>query len=180
MGKHVLKIVGLFGLACLFAGVYGALHNQVSYTVAPGYFHQYKFTQFSVPPALHSRLGASWVGFQASWWMGIVIGIFVIPLGVFVHRGQGYVLPLVKSFPVVAATALLVGMLALFASCFLVNEEHVGEITRYGQVIEQPGPFLRASTMHNFSYLGGLLGIISGGLYLALSHFRMETSRVRP
>ena len=33
----------LFLVACLFAGIYGALHNQISYTVSPEYFTQFKF-----------------------------------------------------------------------------------------------------------------------------------------
>jgi hypothetical protein len=33
-------------IACLIAGAYGALHNQISYSVASEYFQQFKFIQF--------------------------------------------------------------------------------------------------------------------------------------
>ena len=44
-------------VACLTAGVYGALHNQISYTVSPDYFHAFKFHQFGIPEGLRGRLG---------------------------------------------------------------------------------------------------------------------------
>ena len=47
--KKLVTIPILFVLACLFAGIYGALHNQISYSVAPEYFTQFKFIQFQIP-----------------------------------------------------------------------------------------------------------------------------------
>ncbi|MFD2857128.1 hypothetical protein ACFSZS_23640 [Seohaeicola zhoushanensis] len=41
--------LGLMGLAVLVAAAFGALHNQVSYTVGPDYFHAFKFRQFTIP-----------------------------------------------------------------------------------------------------------------------------------
>ena len=63
----VLLMVG-----CLFAGLYGIIHNQISYTVSPEYFHAFKFQQFNIPPSLQNRIGASIVGWGASWWMGLL------------------------------------------------------------------------------------------------------------
>jgi hypothetical protein len=40
----------------IISGVYGALHDQISYTVSPDYFHHLKFCQFNIADHLHNRL----------------------------------------------------------------------------------------------------------------------------
>jgi hypothetical protein len=57
----VLLLPVLYALALVVAGCYGALHNQISYTVAPTYFHGHKFVQFGIPPEYHNRIGAALV-----------------------------------------------------------------------------------------------------------------------
>ncbi len=66
MSKAALFPV-LLVAGCLICGLYGMLHNQISYTVAPEYFHAFKFDQFAIPNGLRNRIGASIVGWQASW-----------------------------------------------------------------------------------------------------------------
>ncbi len=80
MAKATLLPV-LLVAGCLISGLYGMLHNQISYTVAPEYFHAFKFDQFAIPNGLHNRIGASIVGWQASWWMGLIIGVPILLVG---------------------------------------------------------------------------------------------------
>src|SRR5438874_12501727 len=81
---YVLIIV----LAVIIAGLYGVAHNQISYTVALEYFTKFKFRHFGfVDTPLPERVRASMVGFLASWWMGIPIGLLVGAAG-FIHRGH--------------------------------------------------------------------------------------------
>ncbi|MFN9715205.1 MAG: hypothetical protein ACK57G_15555 [Planctomycetota bacterium] len=162
--KKLVAIPVLFLLACSFAGGYGALHNQISYSVAPEYFTQYKFIQFQIPEGSSPRMGAAIVGWNAAWWMGGVIGIVLIPVGRFLLPERGYVGRMVGVFGVVALTTLVVGLVALGASYVLLNADSVGELSVYNRQIVDDLAFSRAGTMHNFSYLGGLLGIVTGCL----------------
>ena len=152
-------------IACLFAGTYGALHNQVSYSVSPEYFTKFKFHQFGL---IHfqDRLGAAFVGWEAAWWMGIVIGVVLIPLGLVIRGNVNYFLGMIRVFGVVALTTMLVGLAALAIAFLILDADNVGEISRYGNEITDDVAFARAGTMHNFSYLGGLLGIVTGGLII--------------
>src|SRR5258708_39967535 len=85
--KKLLIYALLVVLAVLVAGFYGIIHNQISYTVSPEYFTKFKFRQFGfVDTQLPERVRASMVGFLASWWMGIPIGLLVGAAG-FMHRG---------------------------------------------------------------------------------------------
>src|SRR5205814_10033702 len=112
MGKVALFPVLLIA-ACLTAGLYGALHNQISYTVSPDYFHAFKFHQFGIPEQLRGRVGASIVGWHASWWMGLFIGVPVLLVGLILPGWKVYLSRCLIAFAVVAGTALLVGLGAL-------------------------------------------------------------------
>lgn len=68
MAKFALLPV-LLAAGCLISGVYGALHDQISYTVSPEYFHAFKFRQFAIPPELQNRLvRRSWDGKPRGGW----------------------------------------------------------------------------------------------------------------
>lgn len=161
MPKFLLVPV-LFALACLFAGLYGALHDQVSYTVSSEYFTRFKFHQFGMPDTISNRLGAALVGWQASWWMGVVIGVVLIPPGLVIRGARQYFVTMIRTFGIVALTTLAVGLIALLVAFMTVNEGNAGEFTTYGNKIVNDVAFARAGTMHNFSYLGGLIGIVTG------------------
>lgn len=166
----------LFLVACLMAGVYGMIHNQISYTVAPEYFTQFKFYQFQIPEALPDRIGAAIVGWNAAWWMGLLVGIVLIPLGLIIPgNAQTYAVKMLQVFAVVTLTVLIVGLIALGLSMFLLDQEVVGEINVRGREIQDDLNFMRAGTMHNFSYLGGLIGLMAG----VIAIFRIRRRQLR-
>ena len=170
MGKVALFPVLLIA-ACLTAGLYGALHNQVSYTVSPDYFHAFKFHQFGIPEGLQGRVGASIVGWRASWWMGLFIGVPVLLVGLILPGWKVYLSRCLIAFAVVAGTALLVGLGALLYAYLTISEASLPGYWYPDQVADKVA-FARAGTMHNFSYLGGFLGIVTGSLYLIVERMR--------
>jgi hypothetical protein len=161
--KQLLVYVLIVILAVCAAGLYGVAHNQVSYTVAPEYFTKFKFPRFGFTDAsVPERVRASMVGFLASWWMGIPIGLLVGAAG-FIHRGHRRMLR-------VSLWSLLVtvGFTLLFGLCGLlygyVQTQHI-EVAEYrGWFIPEDVTdlrrFLCAGYMHNSSYLGGVLAIL--------------------
>jgi len=153
-------------LGCIIAGLYGSLHNQISYGDSHDYFHQFKFIQFHIPLTLQNRIGASIVGWRASWWMGIVIGFFILPISLIVPGFTNYCKAVLRAFGIVAATALATGVCALLYTYLSIEESHDERIVLYGNEISDPVAFIRAGTMHNFSYLGGLIGIVTGMIWI--------------
>ncbi len=169
---------GLLLAACLTAGLYGAIHNQVSYTVSPDYFHALKFDQFYIPEKLRGRVGAALVGWHASWWMGFLIGVPVLIVGMILPGWKTYLGHCLAAFVVVAATALLAGLAALAWAYLTVSASSLpaGE---YPAGVADRAAFARARAMHNFSYLGGFLGIVTGSLYLVVQRVRRAGERTR-
>ena len=107
--------------------------------------------------------------------MGIVIGGVLIPLGLFIRGTADYFWSMIRVFGAVALTTLATGLAALAISYALVDAETVGQFVPYGNMVVDNAAFARAGTMHNFSYLGGLLGILAGA-WLIL-RFRRQQSR---
>lgn len=147
------------------AGLYGALHNQISFTVSPEYFYAFKFHQFHIPHPLQGRLGASIVGWCASWWMGVIIAVPVLIVARKLSDAKSYLRHCLIAFGIVTATALVTGLAALAYALIAISETSLPGYW-YPSGILDKAAFARAATMHNFSYLGGLLGIITASLYL--------------
>ena len=62
--KKLIVYFSLVFLAIALAGLYGMLHNQISYTVSPEYFAKFKFYQFGrVVSPVPERVRASIIGF---------------------------------------------------------------------------------------------------------------------
>ena len=152
----------LFVLACLLCGLYGALHNQLSYTISPEYFTKFKFAQFQVSPHLPDRVGAAWVGWQASWWMGVVIGFFLIPAGLLIRDTNGFIVAVLRAFLVVLITTVCCGLAACFIAYAVIHADPTDRYVYRDTVISDAAAFRRAGALHNFSYLGGLIGIFTG------------------
>jgi hypothetical protein len=172
MEKFVLFPI-LLTASCLIAGTYGALHNQISYTVSPEYFHAVKFIQFDIPEHLRGRIGASIVGWYASWWMGLLIGIPVLIIGLILPGWKLYLTRCLLAFGVVAMTALIVGLGALLYASVTISGAALPDWYHDRPGVVDQAAFARAGTMHNFSYLGGFIGIVTGSLYLIVERVRL-------
>lgn len=168
--EKTLLFPALLAVGCVISGLYGALHNQISYTVSPDYFHAFKFDQFGIPEDLQNRFGAAIVGWRASWWMGLIIGVPVLLIGLIMPGWKAYLTRCLLAFGVIAATTLLVGLGALLYASLTITDELMPP-SIFHQGVDAVS-FARAGAMHNSSYLGGLIGIVTGSVYLVLERLR--------
>lgn len=166
----------LLVVGCLVAGAYGALHDQISYAVSPDYFHVFKFDQFRFPEEFRTRLGASVVGWLASWWMGLFIGVPVLSVGLVLPDGRTYLRKCLTAYAVAAGTALGVGLTALAVASVVITESNLPPYW-YPAGVTDKVAFARVGTMHNFSYLGGFMGIVTASIYLLLARWRLSRRR---
>lgn len=173
-GMYKLILFPLLLIAgCVFAGAYGALHDQVSYTVSPDYYFAFKFHQFEIPPELQGRVGAAIVGWMASWWMGVLISLPILLVGLMMPDAKTYLTRCLVAFGVVTLTALVVGLAALAIAAATIHEHTLPDYW-YPEGVQDKVAFARAGTMHNFSYLGGFLGILTGCAYLVFERYRLK------
>ena len=83
-----------------------------------------------------------------------------------------------KAFGVAALTALLTGVIALIVSYFTIDESSVPEFHPIVGTTAENVAFLRAGMMHNFSYLGGVFGIITAITYLLLTRYVFKINKL--
>ncbi|WP_224813650.1 hypothetical protein [Hasllibacter sp. MH4015] len=160
MGKFPIFFL-LLGIAALAAALFGALHNQLSYTMGPTYFTAFKFDQFQIADGTPPRLGAAYVGVMASWWMGPIIGLPAFLYGLFAvpsartyfAAGCGAVFTVIFLATFGALAGLIGGLVA----------DTTGLLDPYLNFRDGPtrSDFLRAGFMHDASYLAGALGLIA-------------------
>jgi ABC-type antimicrobial peptide transport system permease subunit len=91
--KKILVFLLIIVLAPLIGGIYGILHDQFTYTISPEYYTKFKFYQFGLAYTGNEaifpnpRVQVCIVGFRATWWMGLPIGIILGITGLF-HKGH--------------------------------------------------------------------------------------------
>lgn len=178
VNRSIVLIIFLV-LTLLLAGIYGMLHDQISYSISPEYYTRFKFHQFGLveqdemaPPEAHRFLAAI-VGFQATWWMGIPIGLILGLFNLFISSNakQQFVVSM-QSLLIVVSVALLTGLIGLGYGFI----EEQGENWWLPDGLVDKRNFIAVGSMHNFSYLGGIIGIGAGILF---SSYRIRLARKR-
>ena len=97
--RRIVIFLVFLPAAMLVAGLFGAFHDQIGYSVSSEYFTRFKFIQFRLLDTdLPERIRVAEVGFRASWWMGIPLGIFCGSAG-FLQRSPAQMLGGALSIP---------------------------------------------------------------------------------
>lgn len=183
--KLALFTILIFTLA---ASLYGAIHNQVTYSISPEYFTKFKFHQFQWAFAdftanigsedkpeyvmSNNRIGASLVGILATWWFGLLMVIVFAIVIILARANKQHNRFLRRSFVYVFATTIVSGFIALvmFKMGLLSNICTLDHVANKNL-------FSLAGWIHNFSYLGGLLGLVVGLSYFINKLVSSRTSR---
>lgn len=160
----------VFGFAgSIIAGVYGIVHDQITFALGPEYFTCLKFEQFHylsrdqpvwLLVAEIGFLATWWVGFFAAWFMGRVI-LPHQPVPVAARRISKGVLLMIGTALVFALTAYLLAPTRLDDPRVLNWEAFMAS---YG--VTDYLSFIRVAYIHNASYLGGLIGLIVSLIWL--------------
>lgn len=161
-----MLLLGLIG--ALIAGIYGALHDQVSYSISPEYFTRLKFKQFHwADRGWTPRVFASVVGFLATWWVGMFAGWFMSRAGLdelprtirrrVTAQGFGIVLMATVVFGVLG------GMIGYFASR--------GELSSWDGwqerlALRDVPAFVIVAWIHGAGYAGALVGLVGALVYV--------------
>ena len=174
---HLPATVRIMLLGAVIAGCYGALHDQISYTISPEYFTKLKFRQFSYadfgwPP----RLFAAEVGFLATWWVGLLAGWFVARAGLAeMPVGRRWPCTL-QSFAICLAVAPVAGLIGAALGVMKTVDGDLSGWHYWRQVlgIEDLRAFVIVAYLHAAGYLGALPGLV-----LAIVHVRSCLARSR-
>ena len=159
------------------AGIYGVVHDQVTYSICPEYFTHLKFSQFHYADfGLPARVFVGEIGFLATWWVGFIAGWFLARVSV----------PACSRAAAFRRSAC--GFLIMFASTlaasitgYALGRTHGSDYSAWDSlastlgILDLPG-FVRVAYIHNASYLGGLIGLIAAIICLR----KLKSTRPSP
>ena len=161
-------------LSIVAAGAYGMLHDQVTASISPEYFTRFKFPQFHMVNPEPFRLGVAIVGFYATWWTGALIGLVLGLTGFNFPDHKTMRAALYKSLLLVSIVTILTGCCGFIYGKYI--QDPSGVSWWLPDSLRDKTAFILVGNIHNFSYLGGLAGLLVGFIYL-LSRKRNTVTR---
>ena len=168
--KKALTILLIIGLSPIIGGIYGILHDQITYTISPEYYTKFKFYQFGLMDIGNEaifpnpRIEVSAVGFLATWWMGLPIGIILSLVGLTIKDNNQMFRVVMRAVLLTVIVAFFTGLIGLIYGKFVLADTGV-DWSFPDNLIDKKN-FIAVGSMHNFSYLGGLTGLIAGIIYI--------------
>lgn len=171
--KKLAALLVIIVLACLLGGLYGILHDQISYSISPEYYTKFKFYQFKlVKPGemsafAYPRIQVAFVGLMASWWMGIPIGVILGLAGIKSLKGARLIKVILRALFIAIAITFITGLIGFTIGHFIFAQQPRSDFKGWfiPDNLVNFKSFITVGTIHNFSYLGGLLGLIAGVIY---------------
>jgi len=156
-------------LSVFIAGLYGVLHDQLTYTISPEYYTKFKFIQFGMyaygdeTVLSHPRLYVAFVGFLATWWMGPPIGIILAFVGLLQKDAKRMLSVSVIALTLAVGIAFFTGIAGLIYGKYFLAASGVD--WWLPDTLLDKKNFIAVGSMHNFSYFGGLFGLFGGVFY---------------
>lgn len=155
--KAIIFLLIVF-VSPLVAGIYGIIHDQITYTLAPEYYTKFKYIQFGISEHLQNRVGVGIVGFAATWWVGLLLGLVFGGIGfVQINAQRMWTITLKCIFYTLLITAFM-GGLGYGIGRFAMDANHF----YFPENVTDKQSFLAVGMVHNLGYLGGFIGLITG------------------
>lgn len=164
--RELLRLLGVAFLGASLAGVYGMLHDQITYTVSSEYFSKLKFRQFSYADfGFPAHVFVAEVGFLATWWAGFFSGWFLARCADPAWPAKVARRRYLTGFGIILSTAMLAGLIGHVLGLHTSDFSNWDEICERFEIVDQIA-FVRVAYIHNAGYFGGLVGLFTAIAYL--------------
>jgi hypothetical protein len=178
MVKKVLLFLLILVLSSIIGGLFGIVHDQVTYTISPEYFTNLKFYQFGLRIFIlgDQRVGAVFVGILATWWMGLLIGLILGALTM-LFNARAMMRQWFRAMVITLGTTVTTSLLVLGVWLIIqrlspspIETVYLPAFVPQGITVDDTMAFTAVAVIHNFSYLGGLLGLIAGAWLIVFNY----------
>ena len=170
---RILTLFILIVLSALIGGLYGALYDQLTFTISPEFFTKFRFGRFDLDPDMDERMAAAVIGFLNTWKAGMVLG-GILALASWVNSDSKLMFKYtMQAFGITLLIAFVTAMIGW----------------SIGPLDQQPNPdaelgiidmnaFKTVINMNNFSYAGGVIGMFVGIFHQLYSHKRHKVKQM--
>ena len=163
-----MKKIGILFLTIIIstvlAALYGAIHDQVTYSISSEYFTVFKFDQFGFSDWGNNnpRMTTALIGVLATWWVGLSIGIFQGLVGLIHHNHKLMFRYVLNSILITLGATLLFGIFGYFVE---VLDAETYQNCCFPYEIKDGKRFKIVGSIHNYGYAGGEIGACFGVAY---------------
>ncbi len=171
--RKILTIFLVAAMASVIAGIYGVINDQITFSISSEYYTKFKFIQFNlanennIDKIKFPRIFVAIVGFLATWWFGLVLGFILGIFNLIQTSWQKLFKVSFNALSIAILVTFITGILGLFYGFFFLSHQprsnFEGWFIPYN--LENFRNFIAVGSMHNFSYIGGILGLIVAIFY---------------
>ena len=124
--NKIAALILICVLTPIIGAIYGVIHDQITYSISEEYYTKFKFIQFGLedwglghnvgtltsPEIIleQPRFGAAIIGALATWWVGLIIGVFLGIIGLFHRNGKEMFKVTTKAIAFTIGIALCTGL----------------------------------------------------------------------
>ncbi|MES2485386.1 MAG: hypothetical protein V4581_05465 [Bacteroidota bacterium] len=174
--KKFAILLAIIILSCFIGGLYGILHDFLTYSISPEYYTRFKFIQFGLVFDYHNAelyhnhplIPVALVGWMATWWMGLIIGT-ILGLVTLRLNAKTMFTTTLKAIGITIAISFITGLAGLLYGWLFLMDKFTALKAAGWQLpegLDEPGNFIIVGSMHNFSYIGGALGLAVGIVFV--------------
>lgn len=162
----------------LSAGIFGVVHDQVTFTISPEYFTRMKFDQFRHADfGYRPRILVATIGFLATWWVGLIAAWFlarrIVP-----SRPVGEAWRLLgKSLARMLAGTLAVACIGAFVGPWILGDSGSWNDALQSMDVSDKSAFTCVAGIHTGAYLGAFFSWMAVLLALRFSVVRRASLR---
>ena len=171
-----MLLVSLVG--ALVSGVYGIVHDQVTFKISEEYFSKMKFEQFDYADfGWPVRWFVAEIGFLATWWVGFIGGWFLTRI-----TFPAWPFRLAFRRVMTGYAVMLGGGLAGAISGYLLGVWRRNAASPWAELADDLGvvdlqAFTRVAYIHWAGYLGGLVGLVLAIVLTLRARKRLQLSQ---
>jgi hypothetical protein len=164
--KKFAIIIQAILISIVLASIYGVLHDQITYSISPEYYTKFKYQQFGFD---HSWFGGhrqtvAIIGCWATWWTGIYIGLGLGVAGLVHPNSTNMFAAFKKALYLVMGITVLFGVFGFFYGWLHLTKTGVN--WWMPEDLVDVRSFIIVGSIHNFSYIGGAVGLMAGIIYI--------------
>lgn len=162
MNKFRILLLVLI-ISPLIAGIYGVLDSHLTFIISPEYFTKFKFVSAGIVPGVNDHWEISKIGFLATWWIGAYMGVGIGIVGLIHSSSRQMRKVTIQSMFIAVIVTFLTGMVGLgYGFVFLsAQPPDVFQDWFIPTDLEHYTCYVAVYSMHNFSFVGGALGLAS-------------------
>ncbi|MFT3920678.1 hypothetical protein [Cloacibacterium sp.] len=161
-------------LSALIAGIYGIIHDQITFTISSEYYTKYIFLQYNLVQVegdsriIHPRILVVLVTFLSTWWFPLISGLIIVIFNLIQNTW--------KMFLKTSVLAMLISSLITVFSAiigFILGSLIISKLPKYyfadwcfiPDKLNDYENYITAGTMDAFNFFGGILGLIVAIFY---------------